>query len=176
MPLGLKFYWIHFDLEIRNEGNERSELEELAPLVKVPQVNLISQPEKLERLFRMFLDDQESGLLSSHTANLLTMLMLIEVAQPSEEKPASPDDLNVVATWAHTYIRLNYDRPITAAKIAEAVGYNPDYLGRIYHKAYGCTLTEAIHLSRIRVACQYLLVSQITINQLAHKFGFYDPA
>src|SRR5258708_8223685 len=29
MPLGLKFYWIHFDLEIRNEGNERSELEEL---------------------------------------------------------------------------------------------------------------------------------------------------
>ncbi len=175
MPLGLKFYWIHFDLENRAEDNERSGLDELAPLVKVPQVNLISQPEKLERLFRMFLDDQETGLLSPHTANLLTMLMLIAVAQPSEEKPSSSQDLNVVATWAHTYIRLNYDRPITAAKIAGAVGYNPDYLGRIYHKAYGCTLTEAIHRRRIRVACQYLLDSQITIEQVAQKCGFNDP-
>src|SRR5260221_1876396 len=175
MSLGLKFYWIHFDLENRAEDNEHSGLEEPAPLVKVPQVNLISQPEKLERLFRMFLDDQETGHLSPHTANILTMLMLIEVAQPSEEKPSSSQDLNVVATWAHTYIRLNYDRPITAAKIAGAVGSNPDYLGRIYHKAYGCTLTEAIHRRRIRVACQYLLDSQITIEQVAQKCGFNDP-
>ena len=73
------------------------------------------------------------------------MLMLIEVAQSHEEKPSSPDDINVVATWAHTYIRINYDRPITASKVAQALGYNADYLGRIYRKVYGCTLTEAIH-------------------------------
>jgi AraC-like DNA-binding protein len=175
MPLGLKFYWIHFEVEERSEKNERSSDEEFAPLVKVPQVNLIGQPEKLERLFRMFLDEQETGLLLPYTANLLTTLMLIEVAQSSEEKVVNPEDLNAVATWAHTYIRFNYDRPITTGKIAQALGYNPDYLGRIYHKVYGCTLTEAIHRRRVHMACQYLLDSQMTIEQIAEKCGFVDP-
>src|SRR5438105_8957785 len=111
MPIGLKFYWIHFEVEDRNE-TERGGNEEYAPLVKLPQVGLISQPEKLERFFRMFLEDQETGLLHPYTANLLTTLMLIEVAQASEEKPTNPEDLNAVATWAHTYIRINFARPI----------------------------------------------------------------
>lgn len=175
MPLGLKYYWIHFELEDRSEKNERTIGEEFAPFIKMPQVNLMHQPEKLERLFRMFLDDQETGMLHPYTANLLTTLMLIEVAQAAEERPATPDDLNAVATWAHTYIRINYDRPITTGKIAEAIGYNPDYLGRIYHKVYGCTLTDAIHRRRIDKACQYLLDTQMTIEQIAEKCGFADP-
>src|SRR5262249_46139954 len=118
---------------------------------------------------------QESGLLHPYTANLLNTLMLIEVAQSTEEKPASPDDLNVVATWAHTYIRINFDRPITTGKIAKALGYSPDYLGRIYHKVYGCTLTDAIHRRRVHIACQYLLDSQMTIEQISEKCGFTDP-
>lgn len=175
MPLGLKYYWIHFEVEDRGSKDERVMGGEYAPLIKIPQVNLIKQPEKLERFFRIFLDDQESGDLKPYTANLLTTLMLIEVAYASEEKPANADDLNVVATWAHTYIRINYNRPITTAKIAEALGYNPDYLGRIYHKVYGCTLTEAIHRRRISMACEYLLDSQLTIEQIAQKCGFADP-
>src|SRR5262249_3156851 len=79
MPPHLKFYWIHFEIEDRNEINERGAGEEFAPLIKMPQVNLINPPEKLERLFRVFLDDQETGLLHPYTANLLTTLMLIEV-------------------------------------------------------------------------------------------------
>jgi AraC-like DNA-binding protein len=175
MPLGLKFYWIHFEIEDRNENNEHSNGEEFVPSIKVPQVNMISQPEKLERLFLMFLDDQETGVLYPYTANLLTTLMLIEVAQGAEEKHALPDEANVLATWAHTYIRINYDRPITTAKIAEALRYNPDYLGRIYHRVYGCTLTEALHRRRVHMACQYLLDSQMTIEQIAEKCGFTDP-
>jgi len=172
MPLGLKFYWIHFEIEDENGRDERGVG---ANAVKVPQVNRIAQPERLERLFRTFLDDQETGLLNAYSANLLTMLMLIEVAESHEEKPASSDDTNVVATWAHTYIRINYDRPITASKIAQALGYNADYLGRIYRKVYGCTLTEAIHHRRVKEACDYLLDSNLTIERIAQKCGFTDP-
>ena len=80
-----------------------------------------------------------------------------------------------MATRAHTYIRLNYDLPISTGKIAEALGYNPDYLGRIYHKVYGCTLTEAIHRRRIDIACQHLLDSDMMIKQIALACGFSDP-
>lgn len=171
MPLGLRFYWIHFEVEAPKD----SAAGEFAPSVKIPQVASFSQPERLERLFRTFLDDQEAGVLNPYAANLLTMLMLIEVAQSAEAPPVEADELNVVATWAHTYIRMNYDRPITTSKVAQALGYNPDYLGRIYREVYGCTLTEAIHRRRISVACDCLLDSSLTIEQIAQKCGFTDP-
>ncbi|MEO8396882.1 MAG: AraC family transcriptional regulator [Chloroflexota bacterium] len=169
MPLGLKFYWIHFEVEARSDA--------FAPTIKVPQIARIAQPERLERLFRTFLDDQEAGVLHPYSANLLTMLILIEVTEVYEAQaaPANIGDLNVVATWAHTYIRMNYDHPITAGKIAEALGYNADYLGRVYREVYGCTLTEAIHRYRISRACNYLLDSNLTIEQIAQKCGFADP-
>jgi AraC-like DNA-binding protein len=169
MPPGLKFYWLHYELEERQERSESS------PVLKVPQVARIMQPERLERLFLNFLDDQETGLLQPYSANLLTMLMLIEVAHAYEEKLPNPDNLNAVASWAHTYIRMNYDRPLTTSKVAEALGYNADYLGRIYRQVYGSTLTEAIQRRRVKAACQYLLDSNLTIEQIAQKCGFADP-
>jgi AraC-like DNA-binding protein len=175
MPLGLKFYWIHFDLEDRGGKDERRSKEHFPPALKVPQVARIPQPERLERLFRTFLEDQATGALHPYSANLLTVLMLIEVAQSTAEKPAQSDDTNVVAMRAHSYIRLNYDRSITTSRVAAILGYNADYLGRIYRKMYGCTLTEAIHRRRIEVACDYLLDTGLTIEQIAQKCGFIDP-
>jgi AraC-like DNA-binding protein len=172
MPLGLKFYWIHFDVI---EPSDKYHEVVFAPGIKVSQVACISQPERLERLFRTFLEDQETGVLRSDSANLLTMLMLVEVAQSVEERITNPDNVNVVATWANTFIQINYDRSITTAKIAQAVGYNADYLGRIYRQVYGHTLTEAIHRRRISKACDYLLESNLTIEQIAQKCGYTDP-
>jgi AraC-like DNA-binding protein len=83
--------------------------------------------------------------------------------------------VNVVATWVHTYIRINYDKPLNTSTIAEAVGYNADYLGRIYRQIYGFTLTEAIHRRRVSIACDYLMDSNLTIEQIAQKCGFSDP-
>lgn len=175
MPLGLKFYWIHFEVSARSgkEGGRASD--EFSPSIRVPQVANCAQPERLERLYRTFLDDQEAGVLHPYAANLLAMLILVEATQMVEATPASNEDLNVVATWAHTYIRMNYDRPLTTRQVAEAVGYNPDYLGRVYREVYGCTLTEAIHRSRVSKACDYLLDTNLTVEQIATKCGFSDP-
>lgn len=175
LPRGLKFYWIHFEIEERNGRDERRSREEFAPAVKVPQVARIPEPERLERLFRTFLDDQETGMLHPCSANLLTMLMLNEVAQSSQEKMVHLEEPNIVAMRAQTYIRMNYDRPITTGKIATALGYNADYLGRIYRRVYGLTLTEGIHRRRIHKACDFLLDSNLSIEQIAEKCGFSDP-
>jgi len=55
------------------------------------------------------------------------------------------------------------------------LGYNPDYLGRVYRQIYHCTLTEAIQKRRIHVACHYLLNSGMTVEQIAEKCGFSEP-
>jgi AraC-like DNA-binding protein len=173
MPLGLKFYWIHFDVE--NDSVEHDGGEAFTPFTKVPQVKTVARPERLEHLFRMFLDDQEIGALTLYTASLLTSLMLAEVAHVQEDRAVVSQNVKAVVLWAHTYIKLNYQKPLTAGKIAEMLRYNPDYLGRIYAEAYGCTLTEAIHQRRIHEACKYLLDTEMTIEQIAQKCGFADP-
>lgn len=175
MPLGLKFYWIHFEVDDGELGNGSGGRDPLHPPLFLQQVKRIGQPERLERLFRTFLEDQETGMLQPHSANLLTMLLLDEVAHSTEAGEDNSADQNAVASWAHTFIRINFDRPITASAVAEAVGYNADYLSRIYRKVYGCPLSEAIHRRRVSVACDYLLDTSLTIEQIAQRCGFTDP-
>ena len=173
MPPDLKFYWIHFEIEDAKPRNPNPINDSLAARINVSQTTQLSNTEALERLFRIFLNEQETGTLRPLSANLLTMLMLIEVTQQSHISD-NINNSNVVATWADTYIRMNFDRPITASKVAEALGYNVDYLGRIYKQTYDCTLTETIHRRRIHKACEYLLNSKLTINQIASNCGFND--
>ncbi|MCZ7543158.1 MAG: AraC family transcriptional regulator [Anaerolineae bacterium] len=169
MSLELKFYWIHFEVVRRNDGRDAA-----SSAIQVPQVARVERPEKLESLFRYFLDEQESGCLAPSTANLLVTLMLIEVARSADSR-RDADCVNVAATRAHTYIRLHYDLPISPSRIAEALGYNPDYLGRVYRTVYGHTLTEAIHHRRVGVARRLLLDSDLPIQQIAQTCGFSDP-
>lgn len=174
MPPDLRFYWIHFELDPVYSDNQPGAALSLASPVVMPQAAHMASPEALERLFRIFLNGQDTGTLQPLSANLLTMLMLLEVAEQARGS-AELQDLNVVATWAHTYIHMNFDRPITASTVAAILGYNIDYLGRVYRETYGCTLTNAIHRRRVQKACEYLLNNNLTINQIARNCGFADP-
>lgn len=169
MPPGLEFYWIHFELTPDFQCPDTADT-----TFELPQVKRVERPDRLETLFRYFLDEQESGHLQQSAANWLTMLMLLEVARHSRPGGEDSDSTNVLATRAHAYVRLNFDRPITAGDVAEALGYNADYLGRVYRKEYGCTLTEAIHRRRIKVACRNLLDSDMTIEETAKACGYTD--
>ena len=174
MPSNLRFYWIHFEVDDSPANQYQGGGESYPTFTHIPQTARLSTPEALERLFRAFLNDQETGTLHPFSANLLTLLMLVEIAQQSQNR-VDDSGLNVVATWAHTYIHMNFDRPITAGKIAEALGYNLDYLGRVYRETYHCTLTEAIQRRRIQKSCEYLLNNKATIHQIALQCGFSDP-
>lgn len=173
MPPSLRFYWIHFEVSSESAGGSGKQ-QTYEPGMSIPQVASLAQPERLERLFRTFLEDQETGLLHPYAANLLTTLMLTEVVQSQVEQPKLLEDANVIATWAHTYIRMNFDREITASRVSAAVGYNTDYLGRIYHKLYGCTLTEAIHKRRVEKACELLRDTNLSLAQIGAQCGFSD--
>ncbi len=165
-PPDLSFYWIHFEVDQKSVA--------LGSMVTIPQVTFVNRPDRLENLFRQFLDDQEYGCLPQTSANLLMMLMLCEVAQSSHSRGKISDTAAVLAGRADTYIRLHYERPISVTKIADVLGYNPDYLGRAYRKVYGRTLTESIHRRRLQMARRHLLDSGLNIAEIARCWGFAD--
>jgi AraC-like DNA-binding protein len=172
MPPDLKFYWLHF--ELANTAEDTLHPDSYAPLMRIPQVKQVSRPEKLELLFRMFMEDQETEILEPIAANLLTSLILNEVSLAQDGNTIKSTDISVIASSAHAYIRMNFDVSITASKIAKMIGYNVDYLGRVYKQIYGYTLTHAIHKRRIEVACQLLLDTNLPVQHIASKCGFSD--
>lgn len=165
LPKGLEFYWIHFQVDKPDQS---------AVVFDLPQVQRLPRPDKLESLFRFFLDGQEVGDLEPCSANLITLLMLYEVAQAIQSQTDVFDKPTMLAERAKNYIHIQYYHDITAGKVAEALGYNPDYLGRVFYKVYQCTLTEAIHRRRVKKACDYLLDSDMTIEEIATACGFTD--
>lgn len=164
LPKGLEFYWIHFEIE--NPENNAN--------IVMPQVQQLTRPDKLESLFRLFLDGQEAGDLEPRSANLITLLMLFEVTQAAHSRTIDSDTTNALAERAKNYIHLHYDCDTTPGKVAEALGYNPDYLGRVFREVYHCTLTEAIHRRRVNKACAFLLDSDMTIEEITTACGFAD--
>jgi YesN/AraC family two-component response regulator len=54
----------------------------------------------------------------------------------------------VLAERARTHISTHFDAPLSASSIEKALGYNPDYLGRVFRHVHGHTLTEAVHRAR----------------------------
>ena len=167
LPKGLEFYWIHFEQKPKKNHSDLM-------TITIPQVNSLRRPEKLETLFRYFLDCQEAGDLSAESANQLVTLMLIEVGQSIPQPTDAADKPSALAELIRNYVWMRADEKLSAGRIAAELGYNPDYLGRVYRRVYGRTLTHTIHESRVTRACRFLIDSDMTIEEIAQACGFSD--
>lgn len=166
-PRDLSFYWIHFIL------NSWIAKHRPALLLSVPQLVTLRRPERFTELFRRFLDDQESGHLTPAGGACLIIQMLTEVSLNKERFLESPS-YAFLASRAEDYIRTQFDKSISARDIARALRCNPDYLGRVFRLAFGCTLTERLHRRRIYQAKSLLMDSTLNINEIAQDCGFRD--
>ncbi len=167
LPTGLAFYWIHFEQKPKENHSDFM-------TIAIPQINTLRRPEKLETLFRYFLDCQEAGDLSAASADQLVTLMLIEVGQSKAVSTETADKPSALAEMIRNYVWMNADEKLSAGRIAAELGYNPDYLGRVFRRVYGRTLTYAIHESRVTRACRLLIDSDMTIEEVALACGFTD--
>lgn len=163
----LSFYWIHFSLE---QSATRPDVQELT----IPQYVTVSRPDHMTELFRRFLDDQESGALDTTSAALWLMLMLCEVARSRPAHGARESASTRLAGRAEAFIRTHFHQALSPSSVADMLGCNANYLSRIFHEVYGQTLTEMIHLCRLRYARQLLLDDDRNIDEIARACGFSD--
>jgi len=168
---GLSFFWIHFRIrpETRKAAAPGRQLDET---ISIPQVATVRRDDRLSELFRRYLDDQESGELKPGPAAMLIALMLYEVAASRGEGGASTSVSVALAARANTLIKTRFHLPLSTTGIAAELECNTDYLGRVYQRAFGSTIIDAIHQERLRSARKLLLESSHNINQIAHQCGF----
>ena len=160
----LSFFWVHFYVQDTAGSQE----------MVLPKQVQVHRPEHLSTLFRRLLDEQEIPGHAPLTCDLLALMILTELSQ-SEKSAAEPrNSLHRIASEAQAYIALHHHEVLSTSRIARALGYNPDYLGRAYRTVFGHPLTEAINRYRVRKACLLLLNTSETIESIARACGFRE--
>lgn len=162
-PPDLSFYWVHFRLPPLARSRKR---------MLLPRTATLSRPEVLTEYLRRYLDEREEGL-NTVTGGALLLLMFREVARASEQSSARGAGM-VLAERAWRYIVAHAHEPISTADVARRLRCNPDYLGRVFRAARGCSLVQAIHRRRIHEAKALLLEGEESVEEIARRCGFSE--
>ena len=167
--LDTRLYWLHFTLD------ETANLSD--NIISVPQHADVMRPEILEGLFRRFLDDQKSGRLLPHMANLLLRTILSEIADQRSVESTSKGANGASDSLAErtlAYIHAYFHTPLTVTQLSNDLGYNADYLNRIFRDTYHRTLLEEIHRTRVDYARHLLSHTPQNFARIAQNCGFSD--
>ena len=72
------------------------------------------------------------------------------------------------------YIHKNLNTPISLEELANKVGYDPTYLGRIFKKEFGITPMKYINDVKHKKAKELLENSGMTVTEISDALGFYS--
>ncbi len=164
-PPDLSFYWIHFVM-----GTACSARTKHGVRLVMPQTGIVQRPERLVELYRQFLADQESGEQNQARGSLQMFSMLELLASAKKGRPASA--VPPLITRAECLLTQEGHTGIRTGEIARRLHCNPDYLGRLYKRHVGLTLTEAILRRRMNEAQRRLLDGTENIGEIARSCGF----
>lgn len=105
----------------------------------------------LMKLWRLILSDQENLILREHSNESLSDQIL-------------------------EYIQKYYRTPITVQQLSNYFGYHPDYLGKMFKRDLGKSILTHLHHIRIEYAKQLMLVSDMSMHDIAEHIGYNDGA
>lgn len=78
----------------------------------------------------------------------------------------------MVVNMVKDYIKLHLDNELTREQISGYVYLNPDYLDRIFKKETGMSVAKYMMEERIKVACELLTKTNISISEIAVSVGY----
>lgn len=162
------FYWLCFGADPAVvDGKESGALRER-------QTGSTTRPDRLRALFEHLLEDQDAGILTPEAARGYLQLVLAEILL---ERGATTDPAaaSTLAVRAAAFIADHLTEPaLSTARIADALAFNADYLGRAFRDAFGETLTDYIHRLRIDRARMLFRSTDLSVERVVAEVGFGD--
>lgn len=87
---------------------------------------------------------------------------------------ATASSNSVLVNNIKEYIRGNLKSDLSVGEISRRLGYNPDYIGKLFKNTVGVGLKEYIAAGRMKLAKDILLTTSKTVKQTAIELGFCD--
>lgn len=98
------------------------------------------------------------------------------VASVTEETRAAGLDAKALVDAALRHIRDRISGDLSREAIANRIGLNPDYFGRVFRKETGTTVTDYVTRERISLAARLLEDTDQSISRVAEQVGYSNFA
>lgn len=165
---GVSFYWFHFLLPEQTFSAEAESYGQIPRYAKCPN------PNRVHILARQLLHAGSGGYRIGRAGDYFLTTLLIELAeqlQDADEYSALNPQLPELLEW----IRLHaQSEDISVEKIADQMGYNKDYLSRMFKKRFGVGVLGYIHRLKLDAAKEALTGTNLHIKEVAALVGIKD--
>ena len=81
-----------------------------------------------------------------------------------------------IVTNAVEYIRIHYNEDVSIHSMADLYSITPNYFSSIFHKNTGKTFIQYLTHLRIQEGKRLLLETDLTINEITEKIGYYSTS
>ncbi len=152
-----RYYWVEFGITPYESMHG----------IQITRTSRLCRPDVVYEQFQRLLQDCSSGAATLISSALYVLLLLTEVEQHKGKLGYG----NLVRQ-ASVLLNERYDSPLSVIDIANILGCNAEYLGRIYHAATGETMHAARNVLRVRKACVLLSETSSSMAEVAEKCGF----
>lgn len=146
---------------------------ELVHRIRERNDNLIPMPKGAEST-RLFLECtrrfEERGFRDRYHESAKVYELLMALLSQSLTLRLDRDPLRS----AHEFITSGFSTPITVADVATASALSREHLSRAYTERYGISPGRALRQLRMRSACELLVNTQVSIEQIATRCGYRD--
>lgn len=154
-------------------GKEHIRFQSLLILIEAVKYGLFSHMEKNHLDLREFwteeLAEEHRGIYDS-VENFAEWLEAA-VKRVKEMQESQSGDADVIAEIKR-FVKSNIENRITREMIAEHINFSPDYLGRIFKRETGLSLSEYIMEQKVERARELLDEDVDTIGNIAVRLGY----
>lgn len=148
----VSFFWLHFFWDAKLSENYFR----------------FSDTAQLVSLFRMLLHSKNTPFYPSSSVEYLTKLIINEISFLSKKVEKSDNAAYKAAEYVTSNLRLR----LTVLDVAEHLGYNPDYLCRLFNRVFGTNLKKFIADETVKRAKSILNEGGKTPGKAAEELGF----
>lgn len=162
---GVSFYWFHF-LPPAAPAEEHSG--------RIPRYAGCPNPSRVHILARQLLHAAGGGYTIGRAGDYFLTSLLIELAEQLQDfggLEALDPQLPKLLEWTRLHA---LDPEISVERIANEMGYNKDYLSRMFKRRFGSGLLSYIHRLRLDAAKEMLTGGNLHIKEIAVAVGMDD--
>ena len=126
---------------------------------------------------RMIKEEKINDERSTLMMNILLQELMVLCSRECSLLDGMPSEIHTTdrpVVQAAQFIKNRYMDDISAADIAAAAGYSPNYLSRKFREAAGIGLHEYLTFIRLQRAALELIETDDTVTQIALRCGFSD--
>jgi AraC-like DNA-binding protein len=164
-------YWVHFQGK-----NSQNFTDLLLQKMGGPVLSISFQPSRLQ-LFEEIYSNLEKGYSMDNItyANISLQYFLASCCFDANYNYSAKAEKKDNIDLCIRMMQENIDRTLTLAEIAKAVNLSPAHIATVFKTKTGFSLIEYFNQLKIQKACQYLLFTDLRVNEVGAKLGIDDP-